>query len=121
MATSVNQVAATSASTPDDERRVNHVLYDEYVRGFDEVPVLNDAVSVPPRPPRPPSFVRGERRSWRTEERPDSYSLREARRAEIELLYREYVAPKPVVGRKPKKRAAKKSSGRKSKRVARTA
>jgi hypothetical protein len=120
MATSVNKVAATSASTPDDERRVNHVLYDEYVRGFDEVPVLNDAVSVPPRPARPPSFVRGERRSWRTEERPDSYSLREASRAELELLYREYVAPKPV-GRKPKKRAGKKSSGRKNRRTARPA
>jgi len=84
------------------------------------VPVLDDAVSVSPRPARPPSFVRGERRSWRTEERPDSFSLREASRAELELLYREYVVPKPVT-RKPKKRAAKKSSGRKSKRAARTA
>jgi hypothetical protein len=120
MGTSANRVAATSASTPDDEQRVNHSLYDEYVRGFDEVPVLNDAVSVPPRPPRLPSFVRGERRSWRNEERPDSYWLREASRAELEQLYREYAAPKPV-GRKPKKRATKKSSGRKRKRAARTA
>jgi hypothetical protein len=64
--------------------------------------------------------VRGERRSLRGEERPDSYSLREASLAEIELQYREYVAPKPV-GRKPKKRAAKKSNGRKSRRAARTA
>ncbi|HJR69365.1 MAG TPA: hypothetical protein VKA43_04950 [Gammaproteobacteria bacterium] len=109
-----------SSSTADDERGINHSLYDEYVRGFDEVPVLNDAVSVPPRPPRPPSFVRGERRSLRGEERPDSYSLREASLAEIELLYREYAAPKPV-GRKPRKRAAKKSNGRKSRRAASTA
>lgn len=119
MATPVNKIAATSSSL-DEERRVDHSHYDEYVRGFDEVPVLDDAVSVPPRPPRPPSFVRGERRSWRTEERPDSFSLREASRAEFELLYREYVAPTPGM-RKPKKRAAKKSSGRKSKRAARTA
>jgi len=117
MATPLNKVAAKSASTPDDERRVNHSLYEEYVRGFDEVPVLNDAVSVPPRPPRPPSFVRGERRSLRSEERPDGYSLREASLAELELLYREYVVPKPA-GRKPKKRAAKKSNGRKRKRAA---
>ena len=120
MGTSASKIAATSASNPDDERRVNHSLYDEYVRGFDEVPVLDDAVSVPPRPPRPPSFVRGERRNLRTEQRPDSYSLREASFAELEQLYREYLAPKPV-GRKPKKRAAKKSGGRKSKRAVRTA
>ncbi len=116
----MNRTAATSGSAPDDERRVNHLLYDEYVLGFDEVPVLLDAVSIPPRQPRPPSFVRGERRSWRSEERPDSYSLREASFAELERLYGEYVAAQPV-RRKPKKRAAKKSGGRKSKRAARVA
>jgi hypothetical protein len=121
MATSVMKKAAgTSASGLDDERSVNHSLYEEYVRGFDEVPVLNDAVSVPPRPPRPPSFVRGERRSLRGEERPDSYSLREAGVAELERLYLEYVAPKPV-RRKSKKPGTKKSNGRKSKRAARVA
>ena len=107
------------ASLPDDERQVNHSLYDEYVRGFDEVPVLDDAVSIPPRRSLPPNFVRGERRNLRGEERPDGYALREAGRAELEALYREYVAPKPVV-RKARKRTAKKRASRKSKRAATT-
>lgn len=113
----MKKAAGRSPSGLDDERRVNHVLYDEYVRGFDEVPVLNDAVRIPPPRPVPRSFVRGERPSLRGEERPDSYSLREADAAELEGLYLEYVAPKPA-GRKPKKRAAKKSNGRKRKRAA---
>ena len=62
----------------DGEEPANHDCYEEYVRGFDEVPVLEDAVALPPRRPAPPSFVRGERRSVRQEERPDGYSLREA-------------------------------------------
>ena len=101
---------------PDDERRVNHSLYDEYVRGFDEVPVLDDAVSIPPRRSLPPNFVRGERRNLRNEERPDGYALREASRAELESQYGEYVAPKPVA-RKTRKRTTKKRTSRKSKRA----
>jgi hypothetical protein len=61
-------------------------IYEEYVRGFDEIPILDDAVRIPPRPPTPPSFVRGERRSLRKEERADGYSLREASRTELEEL-----------------------------------
>jgi hypothetical protein len=80
--------------------------YDEYVRGFDEIPVLEDAVRIPPRPVRPPSFVQGERRSLRREERPDGYSLREQHLAELEALYGEYVAPQ-AVGRKRKQPRAK--------------
>jgi hypothetical protein len=112
-----SQATAASASTLDDEQRVKHSLYDEYVRGFDEVPVLDDAVRIPPPVPRPPSFVRGERRSLRSEERADGYSLREASVAEIEQLYGEYIAPQPAA-RTPKKRAAKKRSGRKRTRAA---
>ncbi len=80
----------------DGEEPSNHDCYEEYVRGFDEVPVLDDAVAIPPRRPAPPSFVRGERRSVRKEERPDGYALREATQAEIERLYGEYLAPKAV-------------------------
>lgn len=113
----MSKVAATNASALDDERQLDHLLYDEYVRGFDELPVLNDAVSIPPPRRAPRSFVRGERRSLRGEERPDSYSLREAKLTELERLYLEYAAPKPV-RRKPKQRARKKGSGRKGKRAA---
>ena len=113
----MNKAAATNASVLDDEARVDHSLYDEYVRGFDEVPVLNDAVSIPLPRPAPRSFVHGERRSLRGEERPDSYSSREADLTELERLYLEYAAPKPV-RRKPTQRARKKGSGRKSKRAA---
>jgi hypothetical protein len=117
MGTPASKATTTSVPALDDEQRVNHSLYDEYVRGFDEVPVLDDAVRVPPSLPRPPNFVRGERRSLRSEERPDGYSLREASVAELEQLYLEYVAPKPAA-RKPKKRATKKRSGRKRARPA---
>jgi hypothetical protein len=47
---------------------LNQACYEEYVRGFDEIPVLEDAVVIPPRRPTPPSFVRGERRSVRKQE-----------------------------------------------------
>lgn len=117
MGAPASKATAASAAPLDDEQRVNQSLYDEYVRGFDVVPVLDDAVRIPPRQPRPPSFVRGERRSLRSEERPDGYSLREASLAHLERLYREYVAPNRVL-RKPKKRAVKKGSGRKTRRRA---
>ena len=91
----------------DGEEPSNHDRYEEYVRGFDEVPVLEDAVAIPPRRPAPPSFVRGERRSVRKEERPDGYLLREANVAEIETLYGEYLAPKPVKAKRKKPRATK--------------
>jgi hypothetical protein len=116
MGTPASQAKPTSTPHSDDERRVNHSLYDEYVRGFDEVPVLDDAVIVPPRRALPPNFVRGERRNLRSEQRADGYSIREANLAELELLYREYVAPTPLAP-KPKKRAAKKRGGRKSSRA----
>ena len=105
---------AGSPSVEGDEP-ANHTLYQEYVRGFDEIPVLDDAVRIPPRRSLPPSFVRGERRSLRKEERDDGFALREANRAEIETLYGEYVAP-PAAKPKRKPRAKKKTNGSKRRR-----
>jgi hypothetical protein len=64
--------AAHAAAEPDD-----FSVYEEYVRGFDDVPVLQDAVHTPPRRRPPPDFRRGERRDARTEARPDAYAARE--------------------------------------------
>jgi len=91
----------------DGEEPSNHDCYEEYVRGFDEVPVLEDAVAIPPRRPAPQSFVRGERRSVRKAERPDGYALREATQAETEMLYGEYLAPNTVNSKRSKPRAPK--------------
>jgi hypothetical protein len=107
---------AGSLSVEGDEP-ANQAHYDEYVRGFDEIPVLDDAVRIPPRRSPPPSFVRGERRSLRKEERDDGYALREANRAEIEALYGEYLAPQAAKPKRKQPRAKKKSAskrGRKS-------
>lgn len=93
---------------PADGEPVNHALYEEYLRGFDDIPVLDDAVRIPPRPAPPPSFVRGERRSLRKHERNDGYLLREAFLAELERQYQEYVAPLPDPAKKAKKRRKRK-------------
>ena len=91
-------------------------VYQEYVRGFDDIPVLQDAVHIPPRPPVQPDFRRGERRDARKEPRPDAYSIREKHRAELEELYGEYVEP-PAAARATKKRktAKRKTQKRKTK------
>ncbi len=91
----------------------NQTSYEEYVRGFDEIPVLDDAVVIPPRRPAQPSFVRGERRSVRKEERPDGYLLRDANLAQLETLYAEYLNPKPVRGKAKRKQRANKRASRK--------
>jgi hypothetical protein len=80
----------------------NQTAYDEYLRGFDRVPVLQDAVSVSVRPPPPPDFRRGERPDVRMEPRPDSYTAREASLAELERLYDEYSRPSPAARAKRK-------------------
>jgi len=76
--------------------------YAEYVRGFDDIPVLSDAVHAPPKPRPAPDFRRGERPDVRKEPRPDSYTLREALGAELASLYAEYCGAAPVA---PPKRA----------------
>jgi hypothetical protein len=101
----------------DGDEPANQALYDEYVRGFDQIPVLEDAVRVPPRRTLPPNFVRGERRDLRKQERPDGYAQREASIAELELLYSEYLAP-AAAKPKGKQARAKKRGGGKRKRKA---
>jgi hypothetical protein len=102
--------------TVEGDEPANHAHYEEYVRGFDEIPILDDAVRIPPRRSPPPSFVRGERRSLRKEERDDGYALREENRAEIEALYGEYLAPKAATAKRKQPRAKKKTSGSKRRR-----
>jgi hypothetical protein len=111
---------ARSLSVEGDEP-ADHSVYQEYVRGFDEIPVLEDAVRIPPRRSPPPSFVRGERRSLRKEERADGYELREANQAELEALYGEYLAPttatpKAAAPKRKPPRAKKKIGGSKRRR-----
>jgi hypothetical protein len=106
--------AALDQRNPPTDRLVtsdeigNHVLYAEYVRGFDDVPVLRDAVLMPP-PKARPDFRAGARRDERKEARPDPYAVREASTAETEHLYDEYLHPIVV---RPKR---KKRNGRKKK------
>lgn len=97
---------------------LDHALYDEYVRGFDEVPTLHDAVHLPPRPAPQPDFRRGERPDRRKEPRLDAQALREAKAAEVEQAYREYERPEPapVAERKKPKRAKPRKSGKRKKR-----
>ncbi len=102
--------------TVDGDEPANQSHYEEYVRGFDEIPVLDDAVRIPARRSPPPSFVRGERRSLRKEERDDGYALREESRAEIETLYGEYVAPKAAKPKRKPPRTKKKTSDSKRRR-----
>jgi hypothetical protein len=98
-----------------DDEPGNNAAYDEYLRGFDDIPVLQDAVRIPP-PRRPqPDFRRGERRDVRQEPRPDASSLREATLAEIEFLYREYTQPAPVAPRPKRKKQQKRKSESKTK------
>jgi hypothetical protein len=94
----------------ENDEPANHALYEEYVRGFDEIPVLDDAVRIPPRRVPPPSFVFGERRSLRKAERPDGYSLREDNLSEIESLYGEYLAPAAAKPKRKQPRSKKKST-----------
>jgi hypothetical protein len=94
---------------PDDRE-----LYEEYVRGFDDVPTLSDAVALPPRRALPPDFRRGERKDARKRPREDSRAAAEARARELEYLYGEYVHGVLAVAAKPatNKKAAAKTPGR---------
>ena len=88
----------------------NHAVYQEYLRGFDDLPVLQDAVRLPPSRSPQPDFRLGERRDVRQAQRPDAYSVRETNCAELESLYHEYSRPVPAaVSSKPKKKRKRKS------------
>ena len=93
----------------------NNSVYEEYLRGFDDIPVLQDAVGMPLRRRPPPDFRRGERRDVRQEQRPDAYSAREASVAEVELLYEEYSQPAPAAAAPAKRKKTKKKQKPKSK------
>ena len=93
----------------------NNAAYEEYLRGFDDIPVLQDVVRIPPRRPQVPDFRLGERRDVRHESRPDGYAAREASQLVLELLYQEYSQPAPAVGTKGKKKTPKSKAKRKTK------
>jgi hypothetical protein len=97
-----------------DDEPGNNAVYEEYLRGFDDIPVLQDAVRIPPPRRGPPDFRRGERRDARQEPRPDAYSLREETLAETELRYREYTQPAPVAARPTRNKRTKRKSARKT-------
>ena len=98
-----------------DDEPGNAAAYREYLRGFDDIPVLQDAVTIPPPRRRQPEFRRGERRDARQEQRPDAYSLREVTLAEIEFLYGEYVQPAQVARPPKRKKRQKRKTTTKSK------
>ncbi len=106
----MKHAALTDALTPRDRAVAadavpgNNPAYEEYLRGFDDIPVLQDAVRIPPPRPQQPDFRRGERRDVRQEPRPDAYTFREATLAEAEFLYREYAGPAPVMARAKRKK-----------------
>jgi hypothetical protein len=82
-------------------------LYDEYVRGFDDVPTLTDPVALPPPRLVPPEFRLGERKDIRKRAREDAATLRETNAREQAHLYDEYLEPsakKPKRGKRRKKR-----------------
>ncbi|MEO8465353.1 MAG: hypothetical protein ABI640_08420 [Gammaproteobacteria bacterium] len=94
---------------PDDEP-ANNPAYEEYLRGFDDVPVLQDAVRIPPPRSPQPDFRRGERRNARQEQRPDAYSLRETTSAELAFLYHEYTEPAPIAPHPKRKKRQKRAT-----------
>ena len=106
---------AHPSSAEPAEPELDHALYDEYVRGFDDVPTLLDAVALPPRRVLEPDFRRGERPDQRKEQRLDPQAARSARTADLEQSYREYEQPEPAraARKKPKPRKPRKSGKRK--------
>jgi hypothetical protein len=98
--------SAHDAAEPDD-----FSVYEEYVRGFDDVPVLQDAVHAPPRPRPAPDFRRGERRDARKEARPDAYIAREQNAAELARHYGEYCGELPALTPTKRPKAAKRKTG----------
>ncbi len=91
--------------------------YQEYLRSLDEVPVLVDVVSVPPRVPHK-DFRLGQRSDARKAPRDDAAALREQHLCEVEQHYSEYVeicaelvsAPRKAAHKAgPKKKRAKRS------------
>jgi len=113
---------AATAVLPADDRDSNReadtqeLLYEEYLRGFDDLPVLRDAVSPPPPRVARPDFRRGERRDQRKVAREDTQSLRQLRERDLEATYREYLGAELEPSNKkksPAKKRRKSGKGRK--------
>jgi hypothetical protein len=79
-------------------------LYDEYVRGFDDVPTLTDPVALPPPRIVPPEFRLGERKNIRRHAREDAEALRETSAREQAELYAEYSEPTAKKTKRGKRR-----------------
>lgn len=94
-----------------DER----ALYEEYLRGFDDVPTLTDPVALPPPRRQPPDFRFGERKDVRKNAREDAETLRESRLRELEEMYSQYVRPEAasVKGAKSKSKTKTKRNRQK--------
>jgi hypothetical protein len=101
-----------------------HARYDEYLRLLDEVPVLVDVVSEPPRVVVR-DFRLGQRPNVRKAAREDAYAVREQHSAEREIAYVEYergggealhTAAAPGRPLADKKKARPPKSGKRSKR-----
>jgi hypothetical protein len=120
MKNALKQSAAVVSHSAHDAEPDDFSVYEEYVRGFDDVPVLQDAVHAPPRPRPPPDFRRGERRDARKEARPDAYAVREDNAAELARLYGEYcgdIPAAPAKRTKTTKTAKRKTGTRKGRRT----
>jgi hypothetical protein len=102
-----------------DTGETEHSVYDEYVRGFDDVPTLLDAVGPPPPRRHAPDFRQGERPDLRREPRVDARALRETKAADLERAYVEYLRPdEPArpASKKPAKHNKSRRSGKRKKR-----
>jgi hypothetical protein len=88
----------------------NAAVYEEYLRGFDEIPVLQDAVRLPPSRSPQPDFRLGERRDVRQQPRPDAYSVREENSGDLVLQYQEYSQAELSAVRPKRKKTPKRKS-----------
>ena len=86
--------------------------YQEYLRSLDEVPVLVDVVSEPPRVPIK-DFRLGQRSDTRKAARDDAAALREQHVGDVAQQYSEYVEICAGLSSAPRKGARKAGSKRK--------
>ena len=94
-----------------DER----ALYEEYLRGFDDVPTLTDPVALPPPRRLPPDFRFGERKDARKQVREDAETLRGSRLRELGEMYSEYVQPTTATSKGAKSKPKRKRQKRRKK------
>jgi hypothetical protein len=120
----VSQLPANSTSaaapTPDAASSTRaaetQAHYEEYSRGFDAVPTLQDTVGPVPRRLIPPDFRRGERPDQRRNARPDYQSQRDDATMELEALYGEYAGGAPAPGKSKHSARKKASTGKRKQR-----